>query len=57
MSEYSSRVIAAWLEYFPEKLSWRRNEQVCQGRKSVKRFERTDELDTALCKNIPFYTG
>ena len=26
----SSRVIAAWLECFPEKSSWCRNEQVCQ---------------------------
>ena len=29
MSEYSSRVIPAWLECFPEKSSWCRNEQVC----------------------------
>ena len=34
-------------------MSWCRNEQVCQGRKSVKRFERSDGLDTALYKNIP----
>ena len=26
-----ARVIAAWLECFPEKPSWCRNEQVCQG--------------------------
>ena len=29
-----------------------RNEQVCQGRKSVKRFERYNGLDTALYKNV-----
>ena len=27
----SSCVIAAWLECFPEKSSWCRNEQVCEG--------------------------
>ena len=42
--------IAAWLEYFQQKLSWCRNEQVWQGRKSVKRFERSNGLDTALYK-------
>ena len=47
-------MIAAWLEYFPEKSDWCRNEQVCQGRKSVKRFERSNGLDTALYKNKPF---
>ena len=31
VSESSSLVIAAWLECFPEKLSWCRNEQVCWG--------------------------
>ena len=31
MSENSSCLIAAWLECFPEKSSWCRNEQVCQG--------------------------
>ena len=46
--------IAAWLECFQEKPSWCRNEQVCQGRKSVKRFERYNGLDNALYKNIPF---
>ena len=45
--------IAAWLECFQEKPSWCRNEQVCQGRISVKRFERSNGLDTALYKNIP----
>ena len=30
VGDYSSRVIAAWLECFPEKLSWSRNEQVWQ---------------------------
>ena len=33
MSEYSSRVIAAWLEFFPEKSSWYRDEKVYQGAK------------------------
>ena len=49
--------IAAWLECFQEKPSWCRNEQVCQGKKSVNRFERSNGLDTALYKNIhlPFY--
>ena len=49
------RVIAAWLEYFPEKPSWCRNEQVCQGRKSVKRFELSNGLDTVLCKTYLFF--
>ena len=44
----SSRVIGALLECFPEKPSWCRNEQVCQGSKSVKSFERSNGLDTAL---------
>ena len=52
MSEYSAHEIAAWLECFPEKSSWCRNEQVCQG-VMVKRFERSNGLDTALYKNIP----
>ena len=46
--------IAAWIECFQEKPSWCRNEQVCQGRISVKRFEMSNGLDTALYKNIPF---
>ena len=51
----SSRcAIAAWLECFQEKQSWCRNEQVCQGRISVTSFERSNGLDTALYKNIPF---
>ena len=45
--------IAAWIEGFPEKPSWCRNEQVCQGRISVKRFERSNGLDNALYKNKP----
>ena len=53
MCEYTLCVIAAWLECFPWKPSWCRNEQVCQRRKSVKRFERYNGLDTALYKNIP----
>ena len=52
----SSRcAIAAWLECFQEKPSWCRNEQVCQGRKSVKRFERSNGPDTALYKNIHLF--
>ena len=57
MSDWSLRMIAAWLECFQEKSSWCRNEQVCQGRKSVKHFERSNGLDgychTALHKTIP----
>ena len=45
--------IAAWLECFQEKPSWCQNEQVFQGRKSVKHFERSNGLDTALYKNVP----
>ena len=51
MSVLSLRVIATWLECFQEKSSWCRNKQVCQGRKTVKSFERSNELDTALYKN------
>ena len=51
---HSRCAIAAWLECFQEKSSWCRNEQVWQGRISVKRFERSNGLDTALYKNIPF---
>ena len=47
---------AAWLECFQEKPSWCRNEQVCQGRKSVKHFERSNVLDTALYKAYLFFT-
>ena len=59
MSVLSLRVIAAWLECFPEKPSWCRNEQVCQGsstagEESVKRSERSNGLDTALYKNYLF---
>ena len=46
--------IAAWLECLQEKPSWYRNEQVCQGRKSVKRFARSNGQDTALYKNTHF---
>ena len=45
-------VIAAGLECLPEKSSWCRNEQVCHGRKSVKRFERSNGFDTSLYKNM-----
>ena len=30
-----NRTLAAWLECFPEKPSWCRNEQVCQGGQKV----------------------
>ena len=49
----SLRAVCSVAECFTEKSSWCRNEQVCQGRKSVKRFERSNGLDTALYKNIP----
>ena len=42
-------------EYFPEKCSWCRNEQVCQGGgSSIKHlvFEQSKGLDIALYKNI-----
>ena len=43
------------IECFPEQPSWCRNEQVCKGEAtSVKRFERSNGLDTALYKNIHF---
>ena len=54
VSELSLSVIAAWLESIPEKSRWCRDDQVCQGRKSVERCERSNGLDTALYKNIPF---
>ena len=54
MSEYSLRNCCMALDSFQEKPSWGRNEQVCQGRKRVKRFERCNGLDTALYKNILF---
>ena len=37
-------------EYFPWKLSWCRNEVVCQGVCNV--LEWANGLDTALCKTI-----
>ena len=48
--------IAVWLECFPEKPSWCRNEQVCHAGEatSVKRFARSNGLDTALYKNYFF---
>ena len=45
---------AASLECFPEKPSWCRNEQVCQGGQNVKRFERSNGPDIALYKNYLF---
>ena len=35
VSDLVVAVIAAWLECFPEKPSWYRNEQVCQGGQKV----------------------
>ena len=48
---YYWRLVAASLECFPEKPSWCRNEQVCQGG----RFERSNGLDTALYQKNTFY--
>ncbi len=53
MNSRCKRLIAARLECFQEKPSRCWNEQVCQGRKSVKHFEWSNGLDTALYKNIP----
>ena len=53
VNEHSSRNCSV-AEYFPEKLRWSWNEQVCQG---VKHFERSYGLDTALYKNVPFTPG
>ena len=50
----SSHVIAASLECFHEKPSWCRNEQICQRRKSAKRFERSNGLDMHLIKSTFF---
>ena len=39
-----------------EKSGWCRNEQVCKrGAKSVKHFERSNGLDTALYKNYLYH--
>ena len=57
MSEYSRCAISAWLECFQEKPSWCRNEQVCQRRKSVKLFERSNGLATALYKILAGLPG
>ena len=48
MSEWSLRVITAWIECFQDKPNWCQNEQGCQGRKIVKRFEPSKGLDTGL---------
>ena len=45
--ELSSCSNSSMDEFFQEKPSWCRNEQVCQGVK-CKAFERSNELDTAL---------
>ena len=55
VSVQSLRLIAAWLECFPEKPRWCRYGQVCQGMKCVKRFERSKGLNIALYKNTPSY--
>ena len=47
------RVIASWLEFFPEKSGWCRNERFCQGGKVCKAVQ-SKGLDIALYKNIPF---
>lgn len=46
-----SRSNCSVIQSFPEKLSWRWNEQVYQG---VKRFERSYALDIVLLKKVPF---
>ena len=57
MSEWSLRVIAVWLECFPEKSSWYQNEQLCQGRQSVKRFLSVQRIGyCAIYRNISFST-
>ena len=45
--DVSIDVYLVWLECFQEKPNWCQNEQVCQGRKSVKRFEPSNGLDTS----------
>ena len=47
MNEWSSRSNCGIAECFPEKSTWRWNEQVCQGVKcKVKGFEQSKGLDT-----------
>ena len=50
MIEWSSFSNYSVAECFPEKLSWCRNEQVCQ---EMKCFERSNGLDNGLYRNIP----
>ena len=47
--------IAAWLECFQEKPITVSECTGLPGEESVKRFERSNGLDTALYKTIPFY--
>ena len=47
--------IAAWLECFQEKPRTVSGWTGLPGEESVKRFERSNGLDTALYKTIPFY--
>ena len=55
---WSLRVIAAWLECFPEKLRTVSEWTCLSGRaKSIKRFERSEGLDTALYKNYLFLSS
>ena len=51
-------VIAAWLECFPEKPSWCRNEQVCQGGQKVYSAlsSSTDWILRYIKITFPFYT-
>ena len=48
--------IAAWLECFQEKPRTVSELTGLPGEESVKRFERSNGLDTALYKTIPFFT-
>ena len=47
--------IAAWLECFQEKPRTVSEWTGLPGEESVKRFERSNGLDTALYKTIPFF--
>ena len=53
MSELFTRSNCSVTECFPEKPSWCRNVQVCQGVR-VTSFEGSNGLDTELYKSIPF---
>ena len=51
--EYSSRVIAAWLECFPEKSRWCRDELVCQRAKCKALWAVQQTWYCAISKVIP----